>query len=296
MQRPATSVSVIHEDSNQIFVIDNHSGSAKISLYGAQVISFIPKSDSRERLWLSPQTHLDGSEVIRGGVPLCWPWFANQFPNQNAGNREENSKQSEDRALPSHGFLRNTLWTPPQITEPDPGTTQLVFSFDASPRPGFKHTAAVTFTVTVCDTLTMSLQFTNTGTTDFQVTGALHSYFQVNHLDKVQLKGLTAQHKDKTLGFAIRDTPQPYVFLDETDHVHLSNPPNVSIDEGDTQIDISAQGHDSYVVWNPGAEAVKSISNIADEDYCRFLCVEAAVTSELTIAPGNGHILQQVVA
>ena len=66
-----------HSSRNAIetLIVDNRHATAEISLFGAQVLSFRPKRDGRERLWLSPDSHLDKTKPIRGGIPICWPWF-----------------------------------------------------------------------------------------------------------------------------------------------------------------------------------------------------------------------------
>ena len=76
---------------NAILLRFNHQV-ATIALQGAHLISF--KDNGIERLWLSPATELKSNKAIRGGVPICWPWFGNH----------------PDRDLPAHGLVRTALW------------------------------------------------------------------------------------------------------------------------------------------------------------------------------------------
>lgn len=57
-----------------VFEIEHALCAAKVALHGAQVISWKPK-DEEEVLYLSPDAVFKEGKAIRGGVPICWPWF-----------------------------------------------------------------------------------------------------------------------------------------------------------------------------------------------------------------------------
>jgi len=81
------------ERINEIPVlILNHSvGSARIALQGAQLLNWQPKGAEQDIFWLSEIEPFTQGVAIRGGVPLCYPWFGGV-------------KQ------PSHGTARLRLW------------------------------------------------------------------------------------------------------------------------------------------------------------------------------------------
>lgn len=276
------SVSIDSLPNNQIINIENQFATARISLFGAHVISFVPKKDNRERLWLSPQASLEGNEAIRGGTPICWPWFSNQFPEKTAN-------------LPSHGFVRSNLWTLSELNTLASGETEIKLTFQCDGKPGFPFSATILFTVVVGENLSMSLTTRNTDSRPFSITAALHSYFKVGNLENVKLSGLSGRYRDKTKNFAHQETPENYVFAGEVDRIHETLNENITIHDSECQTRIANKGHDSLVIWNPGKELVRTISNIPNDGYTQFVCVEAAITTATEILPGKAHTLSQSV-
>lgn len=274
--------------NNTIIEIDNAAARASISLFGGHVLSFTPKQDNIDRLWMSPLTKTDGSEAIRGGVPVCWPWFSNQFPDA--------PDYSQDIKLPSHGYARTSMWTLDGINCPTSDITEITLTFSANELPGFPHEATLVYQITVAKELTLSLQTENTGQQHFDITAALHTYFAVENVEHVEVLGITGEYKDKTQGFAKLETPAHYKIHDEVDRVHLTQECAVTIREGRQSTFIEMQGHDSIVVWNPGSVLAAKMGNVPDDGYLGFLCVEAAITSETSISSKNSHTLIQKVS
>lgn len=271
--------------SNTLLHIDNEYASCKLSMHGAHLISFIPKKDKIERLWLSELTALDGSESIRGGIPICWPWFANQQP-----------KGFEQ--LGAHGYARTQLWQLDNIVNTS-DATQLTLTCPVTRQTGFSGEAELTLQVTVGNTLQVSLITKNVGDESFAITQALHSYFAVNHIDEIRLTGLHGVYLDKHQALAQLETPSPYTITDATDNIHLTVASDVSLEQitnTKQQVDrnIIMSGHDSVVVWNPWTDA-SNIGNMQDSAYRNFVCVEAANTQLTQVAPGTQHVLTQEI-
>lgn len=258
--------------------IDNLHAKASISLFGGQVLAFCPHRDGRERLFMASAAKLDGSTAIRGGIPVCWPWF---------GSREE-------AGLPAHGWLRTRMW---QLIErsDDIDATRLVLRPEHTEGPGFAGSAEVELHISVGMELQLDLLTRNTGRTPFALTCALHSYFAVPDIEAVQLTGLKGPYRDKNRNWGEFDTPQPYRFSEATDRVHLDRPARVHIEFPGTMTSIASTGHDSIVVWNPWTACAEQFSDMAAEDYRRMLCVETAVTTPLLLQPGSMHLLSQGV-
>ena len=277
------SVTIEQQGNNQLLCIDNQYAKAKISLFGAQVISFIPKKDGRERMWLSPLTHIDGSETIRGGTPVCWPWFANQFPEGNS-------------SLPAHGFVRNQNWVIVSC-EDSQNNTHIVLECPVTKGNGFPYSAKLTLEITISDTLVMTLITENTDDTKFSITGALHTYFAVENLPDCVIHGMSGEYLDKTQDMNRFPTPELYKLNDETDRIHYTDSKSLALcnEDDSDKTTISNEGHDSTVIWNPWKEEAKNVSNIPDADYVKFVCIEAAVTQGLTITPGEQHRLTQKI-
>ena len=265
-----------------LLVIDNQFAKASISLYGGQVLSFLPKGDNVERLWVSPHAHYDAKKPIRGGVPLCWPWFAD---NQGMNAPE----------LPAHGYLRSQMWYVYSATDDENGTT-IVLKPQYSFSEYFPFQTEVTFTIIVNSELSMALTTHNVDDKDFTYNAALHTYFNVKDIATTQLTGLSGHYKDKLQHFKRFPTPTPYTFSEHTDRIHLSSPEKLTLLLDESLItNIESYGHDSIVVWNPWQTAA-TMTDMDAFGYKRMLCVETACTEGVLVHAGESHTLTQVVS
>lgn len=263
-------------------LIENALGSARISLFGGQVLSFCPKHDGRERLFLSSKALLDGSKSIRGGIPLCWPWFgAYQGP-------------AATTPMPAHGYARTRRWDVMDITE-QAGSTEVLLQLEDSSGPGFNGVAQVQVLINVGSKLKVGLYTLNQGPAAFSLSAALHTYFAIDDIHQTQLRGLSGLYSDKTQNWARLPTPPNYRFSAETDRIHLLAAPTVEIVSPASKITLESSGHDSVVVWNPWDNGSQAFADLAADEYQRFICVETALTQGFTLQPGQQHCLQQTI-
>lgn len=278
----ADSIRISESNGLTCLHIDNGFATATVSLFGAHVLSFIPKSDGQERLWVSPHAYLNGERPIRGGIPICWPWFSHDHGKEKG-------------ALPSHGFLRTQVW---QVTESfdDSEGTHISLAPSFSRAEGFEYDCSVALDIVVGEKLTVALKTTNTGLIPFTFNCALHTYFHIEHIKNTYLEGITGDYKDKLDGWAVKATPSPYGFTSETDRIHVAPIAQATILMNDKPFTmIGSENNDSLVVWNPW----QSAASIADMDpfgYKHMLCVEAAVTQGKYLQPNESHTLIQRVA
>lgn len=278
----ADSVRVSESNGLTFLHVENPLASAKISLFGGHILSYIPKSDGQERLWLSPHAFLNGERPIRGGIPVCWPWFS-----------DDHGKQKGE--LPSHGFLRTQVWQLTSSIEDENGT-HLILTPSFSRAEGFEYDCEVTLKVSVGEHLTVNLSTENKGVVPFTFNCALHTYFHVDDIHNTELKGISGQYKDKTQNWALEDTPSPYTFSQQTDRIHLSAVKQTDVVvNGKTFTKVVSNGNDSLVVWNPWQEAA-SISDMDPFGYKHMICVETSMTGGHDLAPGQVHeLIQQVI-
>lgn len=262
-------------------VINNQHGKAEVALFGAHVLSFYPHQDGRERLWVSPHADLTGAKPIRGGIPLCWPWFGPDNP-------------FNDETLPSHGFLRTQMWHVESEHETDdatvvtlkPSSTKLsVFSFELD----------VSLTIRVGNTLSVALNTENNDKQAVKINAALHSYFSIEKVALAEIVGIDGQYKDKLDNWAVKDTPAPYQISSETDRVHLCTNNETSIKTQNYTTTMCHSGHDSLVVWNPWTGAA-SMHDMDAFGYKNMLCIETALTQWLVLKSGESHTLTQVIS
>jgi glucose-6-phosphate 1-epimerase len=270
---------LLTRDNIQILHISNDFAVAEISLFGGHILSFKPKHDNRERLWLSEKAIFDGKTPIRGGIPVCWPWFGAHSSNAN---------------LAAHGYVRAQMWEILSNEETDSGTT-ITLKPHTSNGEGLAGNAQLTLVVNVGQKLTIQLHTTNSGDSAFTYNCALHSYFAISNIHQCELSGLSALYSDKTREFQFFDTPTPYRFTEETDRVHLEKPNALTIIDEQVNTDILSSGHDSVVVWNPWQDKSFTMGDMADDSYLTMLCVETAVTQGQEVKVGETHILEQII-
>ncbi|WP_158968197.1 D-hexose-6-phosphate mutarotase [Paraglaciecola sp. L3A3] len=273
------STIIITRSNIQILQIDNALATAEISLFGGHILSFKPKHDNRERLWLSSKAILNGKKAIRGGIPICWPWFGDH----------------KDSQYSAHGYVRDQQWE--IISSQDtPKGTLVSIKPSSSQGEGFAGNTQLVLDVLVGDTLSIQLKTKNIGSEAFKFNCALHSYFTVSDINQCQLSGLSGKYLDKTQGFDSFDTPTPYFFTEETDRVHLDKAPKVDILDGTQITTVNSRGHDSMIIWNPWQDKSIAMADMADDSYLTMLCVETAITQGEIVKAGDTHTLEQIIS
>ncbi len=253
--------------------IDNGQCCALISVYAGQVLSFRPVGQPHDLLFLSDMAYYQQGKAIKGGIPVCWPWFG---------------PDPEGRGRPAHGFVRNRPWEVRATETLADGDTRITLGLvDSSDTLSIWSAAFdLSLQVTVGNALSVELVTRNTGDQPFTITQALHSYFKVGAIDKVQVLGLEAiDYLDKA-GDGGRITQSGEVqFSQEVDRIYLDPPSGLVI--ADTvlgrRISITSRGSHTAVVWNPWAELSAGMGDLCDDDYQRFVCVETANAAADTV-------------
>lgn len=240
-----------------LLVVETGLCRAVISLQGAQVLEFAAEGRA-PLLWLSPAAEFVPGAAVRGGVPLCLPWFGE--------NRVDPSK-------PKHGLVRNQLWELSGSDEQADGTVVLEFRYQHPGDALFSASFESVLKVGLGKSLSFDLALTNTADASAEYSWALHSYFAVADITDVEVEGLSGvSYLDKTRGFA-RDTLDGLqTFAGEVDRVFEQAPARQKIL---TPNPITAESDSCHTVitWNPGAELAATIGDIG-EHFAGFVCVE----------------------
>lgn len=277
----AGSITLEESGGISFIQVENAFATARISLFGGHVLSFVPKSDNTDRLWLSPHAFMNGKKPIRGGVPVCWPWFA------DAHGKEKGS-------LPSHGYLRTQIWKLRDSEDTDE-CTRVVLSPSYTRAAGFEHDSDVSLTIAIGRTMEITLSTKNTGVSPFTFNAALHSYFYVSDIHHTSLTGLGSDYTDKNDDWAVKAAPSPYLIEGEVDRIHDSQDSTVTINVDEQPFTrVHHSNNDSVVVWTPWQGAA-SITDMDAFGFAHMLCVETAVTQGKTLSVGETHTLSQVI-
>jgi glucose-6-phosphate 1-epimerase len=261
--------------------INNRYASAAVALYGGHLLHYQPHGQPPV-VWLSPHSFFQPGKAIRGGLPICWPWFG---------------AHPTAASLPAHGFARlSAAWTVLSTAVSAEGDTllQLGLSDDPASREMWPHPFRLELQLSVGAALAVTLIVHNSGPEPFEMTAALHTYLGVSHAAEVTVEGLDGvDYLDKVKDFRRFTQRGPVVFAGETDHVYLPTTAACRIiDPGwGRQITVSKQGSRTTVVWNPGAEKAAHMADLLDA--AGMVCVEAANAFDdaIRVPPGGEHRL-----
>jgi glucose-6-phosphate 1-epimerase len=277
-------------------VVEGNGGLAKVAiatreavgemyLHGAHVTSWQPRG-AEEALFVSSNSRWENGRAIRGGVPICFPWFAD-----NAG----------DPHAPAHGFVRTTGWQLDSIVQT--GDTVTVNMFTESNDDTKKWSPAdfhLIHRATFGSELELELVVRNTGETLLRFEEALHSYFRVGNVEKARLQGLNAvQYVDKTDSARKKTQQGPIVIASETDRVYMNTKGAIELEDSALRrrIVVAKENSSTTVVWNPWVEKAKAFSDFGDAEWMQMICVETSNVSDFAVelAPGRQHSMKAIV-
>ncbi len=266
----------------EAWLVQTPHSTAAISVFGGQLLSFVP-AGGQDVMWLSP-TRQPLPTPIRGGTPVCWPYFG---------------RQGQGNDVPSHGFVRTVPWELREARREADGTIELTLA----PPPLQDLALRASMVVRIGRTLEQRLVTENTGTTPVVFTQALHNYFNVSDATAVRVEGLAGlDYLDKYENYAtlrrqqgdwtLRDPRDP----GRSDRIYtqaggryLLHDPGLA-----RTLEITTTGSRSLVVWNPGAEAAAKMADVG-EGWRRYVCLEAANAGPdvIELQPGSSHALTQ---
>lgn len=272
------------ENGLEYIEINNTLATAKIAFQGGHVMSWQPKSQAEPVLWLSSNARFVKGRSIRGGIPICWPWFG---------------AHPTDSTLCAHGFARVIPW---QLVDADTlrnGGTRLFLQMmeTAESRRQLSYPHLLSMTITIGETLKIDLATTNKASHPFVVGEAFHTYFNVSDISNVHVKGLEdALYSDKVFAYERRVEKSDVRFNGEFDRVYLNTTADCTIEDTgmNRQIRISKSGSQSTIVWTPWADKAEQMGDMgAPDEWRKMVCVETANALEnaVVISPSRTHVL-----
>jgi D-hexose-6-phosphate mutarotase len=274
------------EDASGLIVaeIDNAQGSASLCLQGAHLMTWQPKSQSVPVVWLSRDAKLAAGKSIRGGAPVCWPWFG---------------AHASESSFPGHGFARTVPWSVIESGTEPCGATRLTLRLVVSEktRAQWLHDCTLDLTVIVGETLRMEMTTENTGAEAFVIGEALHTYFQIGDIGAVRVTGLEGcDYWDKVGGSTLRKQEGAIAFSSETDRVYIDTAAECVIEDDKLKrrIHVAKSGSLSTVVWTPWTEKAGKMGDMGQPDGWReMVCVESvnAIENVVTVAAGTTHTM-----
>ncbi|MDD3883961.1 MAG: D-hexose-6-phosphate mutarotase [Gallionella sp.] len=275
-----------NEDASGLIIamIENSSAKAALCLQGGHLMTWQPVDQSVPVVWLSRDAKVAAGKSIRGGAPVCWPWFG---------------AHASESSFPGHGFARTVPWRLLETGVEPGGATRLRLRLENSEKTlaQWPHACQLDLNIYVGETLRMELVTENTGSEAFVIGEALHTYFQIGDIGAVRVSGLEGcEYWDKVGGSNLRRQTGSIAFAEETDRVYINTAAECVIEDErlKRRIHVSKSGSQSTVVWTPWVEKAEKMGDMGQPDGWReMVCVESANALEnlVTVAPGTCHSL-----
>ncbi|MDJ0534607.1 MAG: D-hexose-6-phosphate mutarotase [Xenococcaceae cyanobacterium MO_207.B15] len=266
-----------------VIAIANNNAKALISIYGGQVLSFQPVTEPFDLMFVSEVAYYKEGKAVKGGVPICWPWF---------GPHPSNS------ALPAHGFVRNRVWNVLGTEATATGETKVILGLvdTEETKKIWSYSFELQLAIVVGKTLKLELTTRNTGNETFSITQAFHTYFAVGDINQVKVEGLENKtYLDKVAGGVEKQQQGTVEINEEVDRIYTNVPRKLVIDDPkfNRHISIVSEGSKTAVVWNPWIEISNKMRDLEDEAYLSFICVETTNAADdiITIAPNESKKL-----
>jgi len=274
------------EDASGLVIaeINNPQATASLCLQGAHLMAWQPGSQAVPVVWLSRDARLAAGKSIRGGVPVCWPWFG---------------AHAVESGFPAHGYARTVPWRVVESGSEPNGATRLTLRLVESEktRAQWSHSCTLELTVIVGETLRMELATENTGESDFVISEALHTYFKIGDIGAAHITGLAGcDYWDKVGGSTLKKQDGTIQFVSETDRVYIDTAAECVIEDDQLKrrIHVAKSGSLSTVVWTPWTAKADRMGDLGQPDGWReMVCVESAnaIENSVKIAAGTRHTL-----
>ncbi|MGF1720300.1 D-hexose-6-phosphate mutarotase [Vibrio kyushuensis] len=278
------NVTIVEKDGVKIVRVIHEKATAGIALHGGHVVSFKPQGQE-DLIWMSDKAIFDGKAALRGGIPVCWPWFGRI-------------------AAPAHGFARSSEWELVEHRENDNG---VIVSLGLVPSEAtlniWPHQFEARLNVEISDTLKVTLDVTNTDDHAWTFSGALHTYLNLGDVRESSTTGMGDEYIDSLQANKICQGDSELVLTDTIDRVYTKPEALIQINDLKLQrsITVENEGHNSAVLWNPWAEGATAMGDMSDDGYLGFLCVESTVNAPTiedgkTLQPNESYQLITTIA
>jgi len=263
--------------------VQNEHAQAKIALQGAHIFHYQATGEA-PLLWLSEKAYFEKGKAIRGGVPICFPWFG---------------PHKYDETLPQHGFARNQIWSYMAKHELSDGAThvQLMLTTNEETRALWEQNFVLVYDITVGKELTLELTTINTDREPFDVTQALHTYLNVSDIKNVSVTGLEETVFYNSLDRSLEKQQGTVTITEEVDRVYFDGASTITLNDKEREIVLNQSGSNSLVVWNPWKEKSESMADMPNDGYKTMLCLETANAHKdfLLLNPNEVHTLKVTI-
>lgn len=248
------NITEISYDEHSLLVIKHPQCNAAISLQGAHLLYWQPTTEQIPAIWLSDKALFKKEIPIRGGIPICWPWFSNG-------------------GTPMHGFARIVDWQLTSVNESDDGV-DLVLSLTNNEQTNQYWPHIFNLAIKFHIGKTFKAELTCSG--EFEATSALHTYFGISDIAAITVTGLGQTYHEKLSTANEPKVIGQMTFNQEVDRIYKEPESITLIKDNNRTIKITHHNNSDIVVWNPWVERAKAMTDLADDSYHHFVCVETS--------------------
>ena len=280
-------VGFYEEDDFIYAMVSNKHADATICLYGAHITSYKPARNV-EVLWMSPDSMFQFGKAIRGGIPVCFPWFGPHETNES---------------LPQHGFARIMNWEVTKTETLAGGANQITLQLCASDETrkywDFDFCAEMIFTVGA--KLSVTLKVTNPSDKAIKYTSALHSYFSLSGIENITIEGLRdTRYQNQLDGGDYIQKEELLSISEEITRHYYDTKANCVINDSifNRSIKVEKEGSSNSTVWNPGEETCKQMGDLPDWAYETFVCLETVnkINDGIHLEAGESHETTAIIS
>ncbi len=280
--------------------IKNKAAHAEVFLQGAQLTHY-QRVNEEPLLFLSDACEYKAGSPLRGGIPICWPWFGDL--DKNSAPLTEQYASTDIQQAPAHGFVRNRYWDVDSITQPHDELTIIELSYTTQGEALWPFTTALLYRIEIGQTLSVSLTVKNMDDRPCIFTTALHTYFSVNDIADATIQGFDQAHywdaldSDEQGRWQEKQQQQDITFAQEVDRIYQGLC-SALLKDKHRNTSVKATGSESTVVWNPWVDKSIRLSQFNDNDYQRMVCIETAnaANDHIVLAPKAVHTLAVEIA
>ena len=262
---------------NGLIYLRNGKAECRISLWGGNLLSYRPLGEKFDILWLGDLNKFDNIQAVRGGIPVCWPRFAEEKLNDH---------------LPRHGFARLSMWNLQNVCVDE---NKIEVALSLVPDAQYDLNVSVRLFIRITDKLEYSLETVNHGDEEFEFSEALHAYFNISSVDNIDIKGLAGHQYKNSLDGKIYTLDKDLKISGEFDSVFLDqvNPVRIADHGFNRVITVEKQGSKTTVVWNPA----KDLAEMSPGQYKSFVCVEPSNVGAYSVKlpPHEKHTISAII-
>lgn len=266
----------------EYIAVSNTISKAKIALQGGHIFDFQIKG-KRALLWLSKDSCFEKGKAIRGGIPICWPWFG---------------AHKSDPTLPNHGFARTSLWKHIKTDEINDQQTKVTLQLKSSNETLkiWPYLFELTLEITVGQMLSVSLTTKNLDIKPFSISQALHTYLLIEDINQVYIDGLDQKRYYNKVDDSFNNLQDGKLFfIAQTDRIYQRISSAVKLHDKKDLISLRTEGSQTVVIWNPAEALAAKMPDLSDHK--TMVCIESANTleDELLIQPNESHSLRTII-